>query len=388
MSAPPPSTQYGSNPSDRSSQSPYHVNPYEVPPPPSPQRPGNRIGIIVGVVLLVLLLIGGGVFALLQYSSARNAAAVAALATTTAQATASASVAVQTFTAKGTITIVSSTTTNVQQDGSNTISSITQQAVIYGDIMGSYMSEETLILHLDKTGNFSGRSTCTCTVAGKSGTLMWSYTGTSTANGSFQGQFFDVHGTGDLAKLHGQGEFQGQGVHGSYSSELHFDAYTGTGSPVITEFAIPTQGGIPYEITAGPDGNLWFTEIQSNKIGRISPTGTISEFSLPTAGSVPGDIALGPDGNLWFTEIQSNKIGRISPTGTISEFSLPTAGSQPLGIALGPDKQLWFIENGSNKIGRISALLAPSASSRYPLLTAGPLVLPWAQTAISGSQRF
>lgn len=56
------------------------------PPPPSPQRPGNRIGIIVGVVLLVLLLIGGGVFAWLAYSSARNAAAVTAQATATAQA--------------------------------------------------------------------------------------------------------------------------------------------------------------------------------------------------------------------------------------------------------------------------------------------------------------
>jgi hypothetical protein len=53
---------------------------------------------------------------------------------------------------------------------------------------------------------------------------MWSYTGTSTANGSFQGQDFDVHGTGDLAKLHGQGEFQGQGLQGTYSSQLYFDA--------------------------------------------------------------------------------------------------------------------------------------------------------------------
>jgi hypothetical protein len=34
-----------------------------------------------------------------------------------------------------------------------------------------------------------------------------------------------------------------------------------TSAPVITEFALPTQGGVPYEITAGPDGNLWFTEI-------------------------------------------------------------------------------------------------------------------------------
>ena len=45
---------------------------------------------------------------------------------------------------------------------------------------------------------------------------------------------------------------------------------TGTRSPDITEFALPTQGGIPYQITAGPDGNLWFTEELGNKIGRIT----------------------------------------------------------------------------------------------------------------------
>ena len=76
----------------------------------------------------------------------------------------------------------------------------------------------------DNTANFSGRRICTCTVNGKSGTLMWSYTGTSTANGSFQGQFFDIHGTGELTKLHGQGVFQGQGSHETYSSELYFDS--------------------------------------------------------------------------------------------------------------------------------------------------------------------
>jgi Flp pilus assembly protein TadG len=212
--------------------SPPYQNPYEpynvaplAPPPPSSQRPGKRIGIIAGVVLLVLLLIGGGVFAWFEYSLTRNAAEAAAIATTTAHtnAIASATAAAQHFTAKGTATIVSNTTTSVRQDGQNRIYSITQQDVSYGDITGSFTSEETSILHPDNTADFSGRSTCSCTVDGKSGTLLWSFSGTSTANGSFQGQFFDIHGTGDLAKLHGQGVFQGQGLHETYSSELYFD---------------------------------------------------------------------------------------------------------------------------------------------------------------------
>lgn len=201
--------------------SPYH-NPYEsylvtplAPPPPSPQRRGKRIGLIVGAVLLVLLLIGGGVFAWLEYAAAVQAHATA---------TASADARSQPFAAKGTATDVSSTTTHIVQDGSNKISSITEQWVIYGGIMGSFTDEETSILHPDKTATFSGRITCTCTVVGKSGMLMWSFTGTGTADGSYQGQFFDFHGTGDLAKLHGQGTFQGQGSHGTYATELSFDA--------------------------------------------------------------------------------------------------------------------------------------------------------------------
>jgi hypothetical protein len=200
-------------------QGPYPVNPYEAPLPPSPQRPGNRIGIIAGVVLLIL--IGGGVFAWLEYSSASNAAA---LATTTAHVNATASVAAQNFMAKGTYTILGRTTTNVRQNGSDKIYSITEQDVDSGDVMGSYTSQFTSIVHPDNTANFSGTSTCTCTVAGKSGTLMWSFTGTSTADESFQGQDFDIHGTENLANLHGQGTFQGQGTHATYSSELHFDA--------------------------------------------------------------------------------------------------------------------------------------------------------------------
>ena len=207
--------------------SPYH-NPYEsyqvtplARPPLSPQRRGKHIGLIVGVVLLILLLIGGGVFAWLEYATGSNAAAAAqAHATTTASAEARS----QPFPAKGTATGVSSTTTHVVQDGSNKISSITEQWVISGGIMGSFTVEETSILHPDKTATSSGSITCTCTVAGKSGTLMWSFTDTGTADGSNQGQFFDFHGTGDLAKLHGQGTFHGQGSHGTYSTELSFDA--------------------------------------------------------------------------------------------------------------------------------------------------------------------
>jgi streptogramin lyase len=38
----------------------------------------------------------------------------------------------------------------------------------------------------------------------------------------------------------------------------------------ITEFTIPTELSGPASITVGPDGALWFTENEANKIGRIT----------------------------------------------------------------------------------------------------------------------
>jgi virginiamycin B lyase len=68
----------------------------------------------------------------------------------------------------------------------------------------------------------------------------------------------------------------------------------------------------PYGITAGPDGNLWFTLRLGNTIGRITPAGVSTEFAIPTANSRSEGITAGPDGNVWFAETLASKIGRIT----------------------------------------------------------------------------
>jgi streptogramin lyase len=92
----------------------------------------------------------------------------------------------------------------------------------------------------------------------------------------------------------------------------------------------------------GPDGNLWATEGNINKIAKITPAGVVTEFTIPTSSSGPIGIAAGPDGNLWFTERSGNKIGRITPAGAITEFEIRTTGSAPYGITVGPDGNFWF----------------------------------------------
>jgi len=153
-----------------------------------------------------------------------------------------------------------------------------------------------------------------------------------------------------------------------------------TPAGVITgRFPIPPQGWYHFSpgsaLTAGPDGNLWFTELgdaqHGDMIGRMTLTGVITQFFLPTPNSEPRGITAGPDGNLWFAEVNANQIGRITPTGTITEFALPTPNSRPGGVTVGPDGNFWFTEFYANQIGRITT--GPASSATLALAYNGKL---------------
>src|SRR5262249_45995060 len=79
---------------------------------------------------------------------------------------------------------------------------------------------------------------------------------------------------------------------------------------------------LPNQITRGPDGAYWFTNVGSNSIGRLNGSGTLSDFTAPGINS-PGGITAGPDGALWFTNEGTfngstwagSSIGRITVNG-------------------------------------------------------------------------
>jgi virginiamycin B lyase len=77
-----------------------------------------------------------------------------------------------------------------------------------------------------------------------------------------------------------------------------------------------------------------FIERGSHVIGRITPAGVITEYSA-TPGGDPRDITAGPDGALWFTQDGA-------------------CHCVPEGITAGPDGALWFTEFNVNQIGRIT----------------------------------
>ena len=121
------------------------------------------------------------------------------------------------------------------------------------------------------------------------------------------------------------------------------------------DFPTPTAGSVPRGITDGPDGNIWFTEYQTNQIGKLDlQTGVITEYAVPTAGAAPLSIVTGPNGNLWFSEWQGRKIGEINPaTGAITESALLPGNGHPYGITVGTNGEIWFGEALSGEVGEI-----------------------------------
>lgn len=97
-------------------------------------------------------------------------------------------------------------------------------------------------------------------------------------------------------------------------------------------FRLPTARAEPFDIAAGPDGSVWFTEFGDDKIGRVSPGGTVAEYQVPTPDAGPYQITAGRGGAMWFTEYNTTKVGMVTARGTVTEFTMPGPTYGGLGI--------------------------------------------------------
>jgi streptogramin lyase len=68
------------------------------------------------------------------------------------------------------------------------------------------------------------------------------------------------------------------------------------------------------------DGRVWATDSAQNRLVGLSPTNdTFKLVSLSANDSFPYTLTLGPDGALWFTQINSGQIGTLFANGTVVE---------------------------------------------------------------------
>jgi streptogramin lyase len=110
----------------------------------------------------------------------------------------------------------------------------------------------------------------------------------------------------------------------------------------------------PLDIAVGPDGNLWYSEAQADRIGRITPAGGVTEF--PAGGREAFTLAALAGDALWFS-VSSTSVAKIGVDGNITDIALPkVAGWSPTISALtaGVDGSLWFVANGSTRIARLN----------------------------------
>jgi streptogramin lyase len=133
-----------------------------------------------------------------------------------------------------------------------------------------------------------------------------------------------------------------------------------TPAGVITEYDAGFYWGAngdSHVITAGPDGALWFTQINNPVLGRITTNGALSAFKLgpgtDTAAAATG-ITAGPDGNIWVAMEFGSRVAKVTPAGVVTEYSAGiTPGAYLYGITAGPDGNIWFTDSSTGTIGRI-----------------------------------
>lgn len=137
-------------------------------------------------------------------------------------------------------------------------------------------------------------------------------------------------------------------------------------------------------IAVAEDNTIWFAEQYANYIGHYFPTTHHYQvYTLPTLKapatnnqdntplpSAPNEIAIDQHGNIWFTELNSDAIGKLdSQTGTITQYSVSPSQTiqtfNPYGITIDPQGSIWFTEASKSQLGRLD----PSTGSirLYPL---------------------
>lgn len=131
--------------------------------------------------------------------------------------------------------------------------------------------------------------------------------------------------------------------------------YADTDPIIIKEWDIPTPDSAPHDIVVGPNDLIWFTEINTNKIGMFNPnTEEFQEYDIPTPSSRPHGLVTDNQGNVWFTEVGAGKIGKLDPaSGVIEEFSTPTTNSGPHTPIFADNTTLWFTEQSASQIGKL-----------------------------------
>lgn len=90
-------------------------------------------------------------------------------------------------------------------------------------------------------------------------------------------------------------------------------------------------GPIPYEIRVAPDGRVWMSELQGNRLIALDPrAGASTVHEMPTSHSGPRRFDIDARGVLWIPAYSANELVRYDPaSGGFRRFPLPIRDAVP-----------------------------------------------------------
>ena len=146
--------------------------------------------------------------------------------------------------------------------------------------------------------------------------------------------------------------------------------------PVPRHPVLAGSGGpVPYEQRLAPDGTVWMSELQGNRIVRLDPvTRAVRTYTMPEPWSGPRRFDVDRNGVLWIPAYASGRLVRFDPrTERFTEHTLPVSDALPYVARVDPrDGRVWIGTAAADRVFRFDP--ATTRFESFALPTRGATV--------------
>ncbi len=151
---------------------------------------------------------------------------------------------------------------------------------------------------------------------------------------------------------------------------------TTTKHELPAHFALRDAGGpIPYELRIAPDGRVWMSELQGNRMVVFDPrTNASKTYEMPTTWSGPRRFDIDAEGVLWIPLYSANQLVRLDArSDRLTVFDIPLADAVPYVVRVDHSwRQIWIGTSAGDALLRFDP--ARETWKIYPLPSRGALV--------------
>jgi streptogramin lyase len=170
---------------------------------------------------------------------------------------------------------------------------------------------------------------------------------------------------------------------GHFTRDPALIGFVSAGDSSVRTVALPahptlaaTPGGpIPYELRVAPDGRIWMSELQGNRLIAHTPgTSAFDVFEMPLSHSGPRRFDIDAGGIVWIPAYAGNALVRLDPaTREFTTHSLPVPDAVPYVVRVdGARGRIWVGTSAADAVFSFDP--ASRRWSEYPLPSRGALV--------------